>query len=490
MKISALVPALIALLVGICGGYFVGKGQSGDPSSASASSSGAGGRSSLSGIPGKADDAKKEAATEAELIAGGLDASASLTQRALKLMESGDTALAFKEIFNEPGQIERMEALMNLVKGMDAKGIEAAMAEVRGMPRGMDMFMAANLLTARYAEIDPKAALGFVSEAGGMERMMGTGSILRSWAAKDPKAAGEYVTGTILEEGSQDGWALQRTIGSVASEWAKSDPEAALAWAKSLPEDVSGNALESVIEHFTSQDPEKAAEVAMGLEGDKKIEALQSIADQWSRTDPEAAVAWAEGLEGDARDRALEEALQGLAYKDPAAAVDYLANTITDAEERDSLLPDVASRWARKDANSAAEAAEWLTTQADGDGRARATGEVMGSWMDSDAAAASAWLDSQPAGASKDQGIVAMLRENELREEPGTAVAWADSITDETLRGEQVMAASRNWLKEDRQAATEYIESSASLSAEQKQTLVNLTDEQLNQRNDWRRRFR
>lgn len=108
--------------------------------------------------------------------------------------------------------------------------------------------------------------------------------------------------------------------------------------------------------------------------------------------------------------------------------------------------------------------------------------------MRSDPTAASTWLGEQPAGSSKDQGIVALLNDRQLREDPATAVVWADSISDEVQRSEQVQRSARRWLASDRDSAVEYIESSQSLNAEQKSGLINLTPEQLQPRDE--RRFR
>jgi hypothetical protein len=405
--------------------------------------------------------------------------------RAVKLMKEGRIEEALKEILNAPGQMERMEALLSLVKGLDAKGVEIALAEVRGMGRGMDQFMSTNLLMARYAEIDPEKALKFASEASGFERMMGTTSILRTWAAKDPRAAGEYLVGTVLDSGVDD-WQMRRSAASIASEWVRQDPDAALSWAKGLPEEVRGDALNNVLQHFTAENPLKAAEIAMGLEGESQERALRSIADQWSRTHPEAALKWAATLEGDTQIEAMEEVLENWAGQDPDAAVAYVGTLSDGVQER--FFPEVAERWARRDATSAQAAAEWVSDFPESEGRERATGEVMEAWMRSDPTAASTWLGEQPAGGSKDRGIVSLLNDRQLREDPATAVVWADQISDEPQRSEQVQRSTRRWLASDRDSAVEYIESSQSLNAEQKSELMSLTAEQLVPRDE--RRFR
>jgi hypothetical protein len=224
----------------------------------------------------------------------------------------------------------------------------------------------------------------------------------------------------------------------------------------------------------------------MGLEGESQERALRSIADQWSRTHPEAALKWAATLEGDTQMEAMEEVLENWAGQDPDAAVAYVGTLSDGGQER--FFPEVAERWARRDATSAQAAAEWVSDFPESEGRERATGEVMEAWMRSDPTAASTWLGEQPAGGSKDRGIVSLLNDRQLREAPETAVAWADQISNDDQRSEQVQRSSRRWLVSDREAAVDYIESSQSLNAEQKSELINLTPEQLAPRDE--RRFR
>ena len=50
-------------------------------------------------------------------------------------------------------------------------------------------------------EIDAEKALAFAANASGFERMMGTSSILRTWAARDPRAAADYLVKNVLDSG-------------------------------------------------------------------------------------------------------------------------------------------------------------------------------------------------------------------------------------------------------------------------------------------------
>ena len=473
---------LAGIISGLCCGYLFWSRTGPDVGNVP-SSRGAG----ITALSGKGVISTEDSANEVRKTVQppATSAGQNLAKRALELMKVGSVEEALKEILNAPGQMERMEALLSLVKGMDDKGVEIALAEVRGMGRGMDQFMSTNLLMARYAEIDPEKALKFASGSSGFERMMGTTSILRSWASKDPVAAGEYLVKTVLDSGVDD-WQMRRSASSVASEWVRQDPDEALKWAKALPDEVRGDALNNVVQHFTSENPLKAADIAMSLEGESQERALRSIADQWSRTNPEEALNWAVTLEGETKSEAMEEALENWASQDPDAAVAFMGDLTSSEQER--FVPEVAERWARRDADSAQAAAQWVSDFPDSEGKVRATGEVVEAWMRSDPTAASTWLGDQPAGESKDRGITALLNDRQLRDDPATAVVWAEQISDDGERSEQIQRSARRWLSSDRGSAVGYIEASQSLNAEQKAELINLTPEQLAPREE--RRFR
>ena len=249
--------------------------------------------------------------------------------------------------------------------------------------------------------------------------------------------------------------------------------------------------MNNIVEQLTSQDPLEAAKVAMGFEGEQRERSLRTIADQWSRNSPEDAVKWAESLTVEGKTQALEEAVESWVGKDTDAAVAYMANM--DQGERDAIMKEVVEQWGRKGAESQPAAAEWVASQPEGKGKVDATGEIVGQWMRSDSVAASTWLGEQPEGDAKDRGISALLRDRSVREDPELAVAWADSISNQEMRSEQVERSARSWLASDRAAALEYLEESNSLSAEQKTELINLSPEDLNRGRDregWRGRGR
>jgi len=474
MKNASLITTIIALLVGVAGGYLLGnkgtskEGATNDNKTVKVISGTGPGSSTRTG--NSSTDTSSDGSSSVASVDGNLSA------EAMRLFDSGDVAGALKTILNAPGQLGRMEALLGFVKNLDAEGVEAALPFIRGMGRGGDQFMSMGLMMGRYAEIDPERALAYVGKQGGMERGFGTSSILRSWAATDPRAAADYLTNNVIGSGGDD-WMLRRTAGSLASEWAKQDPQAALVWANTLSDEMKGDAMNNIVEQLTSQDPLEAAKVAMGFDGEQRERSLRTIADQWSRNEPEEAVKWAEALTVEGKTQALEEAVESWVGKDTDAAVAYMEKM--DQGERDQIMKEVVEQWGRKGAEAQPAAAEWVASQPDGKGKVDATGEIVGQWMRTDAESASGWLNEQPEGDAKDRGISALLRDRSVREDPEAAVAWADSISDSEMRSEQVESSARNWLSKDRASALEYLESTTSLSAEQKTKLINIPQEEL-----------
>jgi len=487
MKIASVLSTLIALLIGVAGGYFIGQQGGVDQGvGAKKSQSGENSNTGVGSLAGASKSSSKGSKNTNTAVEG---SGSNLIAEAKKLMRSGDVTEAMKMILNSPGSIGRMEALLDFVKELDSDEVELAIGEVSGMARGGDMFMSMGLLMSRYAEIDPEKALEYVGTRDRMTRGWGTSSILRTWASKDPKAAADHISKNMLKEGGDD-WSMRRTASSVASEWAKQDANAALAWAKGLPDEVKGDALGNIIEQITTDDPLRAAEVAMGFEGEQQERSLRTIADRWSANEPEKALKWAEGLTSEGRVGVMEEALENWVRKDAESTVAYLDKM--ESSERDSIMKEVVEQWARNGEEATAEAAKWVASQDDGKGKVDATGEVVGQWMRSDPEAASEWLGEQPVGDARDRGVAALLRDRSVREDPSAAVAWADTISNDEMRSEQVERSARSWLASDRASALEYLETSESLSAEQKTKLIELPADELQRggRDDFRGRGR
>src|SRR5262249_29184350 len=108
--------------------------------------------------------------------------------------------------------------------------------------------------------------------------------------------------------------------------WARQDPQAALAWVQSLPADnvaVRNSAITEVFSMWRNTDPVSAATyIQQNFATDPSFNTLAaSAASSWGAADPQAALAWAQSLpSGAAQNSAVSAALTTLANVDPQTA--------------------------------------------------------------------------------------------------------------------------------------------------------------------------
>lgn len=440
MKNTATI-GIAALLAGAAGGYLAGK---------------------AGGAPDK-DTAKVESMAESK------------SQRRIGSSASADSGKArdkqVNDILREPGQMARMQSLLDLYAGMDAAQLEAEAAKLDSLPMA-ERIMASFLLFGRWAEVDPTGALAY-SNTMGMGGMFVRPTILQSWASVDPENAAKYFSENPREFAMMGGFGGGRGPGGgdsgasvIAAEWAKLDPEAALAWANGLAGRDKSGALNSVISEMASKDPTKAAQVASTLEGDDQARAYGEIASKWASTDFSAAEAWIQSLPAEARDRAMSEAIESLAATDPQGAAAKVAS-IPVGRDRDRAIEDVAGAWARKDP---AGAAAWLVQQETEDSEGAIRG-VISSWTAQDSGAALAFIQQQPAGELRDEATSTYIWSNRGAS-PQETIQLAETISDEGSRSRTVGMTAMRWMQEDKEAATAYIQQSTVLSDEAKQRLI------------------
>jgi hypothetical protein len=158
--------------------------------------------------------------------------------------------------------------------------------------------------------------------------------IYNKWAALDPVAAATHAASL----GSEITGTANTFLSSVLGPWAKSDPDAALAWIDSSFSDDAAYvaAVTSVLKTLRYRDPAKTAKLLERIPfdfkpdtaGDNEVGMLLS---GWVRKDLEGARAWVEGLGG-------SPALQVAAVK--SLASDWAARNFNDALQWSSSLAD------------------------------------------------------------------------------------------------------------------------------------------------------
>jgi hypothetical protein len=373
-------------------------------------------------------------------------------------------------IFDSPGPMGRFQAIMSYIQDMDEKDIPDELDKIRDKMRGgfdAEKMFAMHLMLTRYGSENFEGAVKYLDGQDMWTQGMGKMTVLSAAASTDPKKAVDYLKGEgsmLLNLPRIGGFAA----GGVAKEWAKNDPDGALDWAKNLPDSARGGALGQVVGGIAMEDPRKAAGIVMEMnEGKDRTDLVGNVAGKWAATNPQEALAWANGLENpDEKRSAQKSALGGWADQDPAAAAKQLASF--DGVDQQEGVGVVGSRWARKEP---AVAAEWVAQQEGGSGKTQAMGDVMRNWTASEPEKASQWLTTQESGPGRDNGIVG-LADTIGPSDPDASMEWVASISDADKRTNELKNRTKIWMNIDSEGATNWIQNSGSLNADEKATLL------------------
>ncbi len=370
-----------------------------------------------------------------------------------------------REILGEPGQTNRILSLLEYYAELDPSRFAEEVKNLEGLPMSQRM-LAMNLLFARWAEVDPEGALEESRKVGFPEMFMARAGVLQGWAASDPKTlAREYAENpSRFRMGRRGG---REAVNVIASEWAKQNPAAALEWARSLDGGEAGRAIEGVFQEVSQQDPKRALELAAGLAGEERLEAYRSIAEAWAVQDWDATASWLSSLTGEEQAAAWAEAVESLASVDPQRAANE-ALKLPAGEQRESLVAEVSREWAREDA---AAALEWLTTQGGEEAQEEGVGRVVAQLTRENPEAARDWIEGEPIGEVRDNAVRGYIMSSR-GEAPAESVALAETISDTEARERLVERVVYRWIRDDAEAASSYIQSSATLSEERKERLL------------------
>jgi len=417
--------------------------------------------------------AGKNGASSTSSPAGEQTSSTSRSSRAAasagESSRAGSRPKSIDEIRNKPGQLSRVQGLIDFYQNLDTTQLEAEAAKLENLPIN-ERIMASILLFGRWAETDPLAAMAY-SDKMGMAGMFAKPTILQGWASTDPENAAKYfvehprefaMMGMGPMSGGRNGGGGASVI---ASEWAKSNPEAALAWAQTLKGTDKDQAMAAVVREMAMTSPQKAVQLAATMEGEAKTSAFESIASQWGAKNFSEAEAWIKTLPADQQDAAMASAIRSLANKDPQLASQKVA-AMADGDAKSRAISEIVDSWSRENPK---DAAAWLSSQGT-DTNSRAMRDLIGNWARQDDAGALAYLAAQPAGETRDQATQSYVWSNRSSD-PKAVITLAESITNENDRQRAVGVAAMQWMRTDPEAAKAYIQTSTAITDEVKQRL-------------------
>ncbi len=293
--------------------------------------------------------------------------------------------------------------------------------------------------------------------------------------------------------------------------WQQKDPDAALAWIKSLPDAAQRADLieRNIYEDSTDlKNPDRllpfALELPPGPVRDKKISGLLA---NWARTDADAALAWLRTHDDPslavAADRVQGALVGALAATDPSAATAAWHQLPSD-ESRAAAMPALAAAWTKTDP---AGAARWildqLPTRPNQDGvdfatlspEARAEfqksinayhqqnqvfSDAASAWFAQDPLAALTWAEALPDATKRNAALNTLGTHrppfNSDVPDPTVHAAVLAKITNPTLRDKVLANHIRQWMRSDLPAARAWIDSNDALSAEQAARLLTEND--------------
>lgn len=224
---------------------------------------------------------------------------------------------------------------------------------------------------------------------------------------------------------------------------------------------------DAAVRLLADRDPQRALAFALAQKGDarSRINAADSALRRWSERDPSAAMEWLEAQPADTQKGLLYGVFPVLESMD-ATALRKFAAAGPEQLRADRFL--VATRaLANQDPAAAAQMAEDAPAEMSG----KAWASIAHSWADKDKVQAPEWLDTLPVGEGRNNAISGFTRQL-VWEEPESAMIWAESISDPTLRAEVVEARIQVWISHDRAAASAWMEQSETLPAEKEQALL------------------
>lgn len=430
----------VALALGAAGGFFTGKSTSqGDVASSATAETSQRARNSSR--------------------AGGGDSSGDASRGASRTK-------SIEDAINTPGHSARIKSLLDFYSGLSPEQLAEEAKKLEGMAMS-ERIMASFLLFGRWAEVDPTAAMAHANTMGFAAGFVRP-TILQSWASVDPENAAKYYNDNPREFAMMGGPGQGGGNGAamIAAEWAKQDPQAALAWASSLQGSDKNRAMTSVLREVAVNDPKRAAELAGSIDPSERGDAYQSIARSYGAKNFTEAEMWVQSLPVSEQGLAMASALEGLSLTNPTLALEKARN-MPDGDDKNRAIRNVLENLSRQDSAVALKQFATLTPEQ----QERSIGPVIQNLTLTDNAGALKYVQSLQQGPVRDRGIQEVVQ-NDRKSDPADLIALAETITDDGDRSRTVGMAAMRWMREDEAAAKNYIQNSASIPDNMKQRML------------------
>jgi hypothetical protein len=157
------------------------------------------------------------------------------------------------------------------------------------------------------------------------------------------------------------------------------------------------NFLGDLSSEMSIHDPQAAISVAQQMHpGQAQTFSLQAVACNWVSTDPNAALGWVASVSDPSlREQLIASAVQSYALTDPAQAATWLVSEVKSSQLANDAALNILKTWVAKDP---AQAADWVAQFPEGNTKTAAVQIVSQYWLQTDHAAATAWIQNLSGG--------------------------------------------------------------------------------------------
>ncbi len=288
------------------------------------------------------------------------------SQWAEKDLDHATQALLQNANFSKQGASS--DALEGIADHLLEKDPGLAVAWLAQLPAGKIHDEAQKRVMEQWARTDPKADMDWVKTFSDLNKKDDAiQTVMFQWADQEPRAAIGYAV--TLPEDHLKAFLVDRCLAC----WANADGPAALSWAQNLPSSANKNeTVLKVINIWAGVDPASAAD-GLRLVSQEQLsmnprdstsdrtpgeETYADVARAWAKADPARAEIWLNQLPtGYCRNAAVKSYSEQILSSDPVQAV-QVAESITDAGDRDKQLVTLLTKWMKADPNAAAIAVQ------------------------------------------------------------------------------------------------------------------------------------
>lgn len=444
-------------------------------------------------------------AKSSAIATDGAPVSAAGTERIPAGVSAAEASQTLLELANLDGKMlssRRIIALLQKVMSLPASHMEEARSVIQGSKNPIIGGMLYAALFSRWGELDPETARASLSTSAGgnpIFKMAGAASLAGGWLEKDPDSFFKWLNEEKAGEDRASKELRRNMLQGAMASMGSIDPATAEKLIASSPKDRRAWMILDMAEQDPNADPRAAAARALeeaGADQGQRGSINWRIGRMLADRDPKDAIKYAEEQKPEDRGSTYDAAMSAWVSKDRTEAMKWLKeqpeNVQTSAvnglkrEVRDMDYADVAKL--SGEVSPAAGSQVWnmalqgaaerdpkealrYLPNISADGRPHGYEQIAIEWTKKDPQAASEWINPLPPGKEKDGAIQGMVQELGSKE-PDSSTIWASSISDENVRFNLVTQNASRWLKRDRPAAEEWINSTDTLTDEQKAKLL------------------